>query len=77
MARVTRLRKASPRHPSPAKSARAQHAGLPVVGILSTASMDDSASRVAAFRRGLADGGYVEGGNVAINIRGPTVVMTG
>lgn len=31
--------------------------------------MDDSASRVAAFRRGLADGGYVEGRNVAIEYR--------
>jgi putative tryptophan/tyrosine transport system substrate-binding protein len=50
-------------------SARAQQPVLPVIGFLSSRSPEDSAHLVAAFRRGLAEGGFVEGQNVAIEFR--------
>jgi putative ABC transport system substrate-binding protein len=42
---------------------------MPVVGFLSSLSLDSQASRVAAFRQGLADTSYVEGKNLAIEYR--------
>jgi putative tryptophan/tyrosine transport system substrate-binding protein len=42
---------------------------LPVLGYLSARSPDESAALLAAFRRGLADNGIVEGQNVAIESR--------
>ena len=47
--------------------AHAQQPPLPVIGFLSTSSVD--ASRIAAFRQGLAKAGYVEGQNVRIEYR--------
>jgi putative ABC transport system substrate-binding protein len=40
---------------------------MPVIGFLSTSSVD--ASRIAAFRQGLAKAGYVEGQNVRVEYR--------
>jgi hypothetical protein len=51
-----------------ADGARAAVGGA-VVGFMSSRSPEDSAHLVAAFRRGLADGGFVEGQNVAIEFR--------
>jgi len=45
-------------------AARAQQARLPVIGFLNGGSPDPN--RVAAFRRGLNESGYVEGQNVAV-----------
>src|SRR5580704_2133232 len=42
---------------------------MPVVGFLSSRSADDSTRAVADFREGLAEAGYVEGRNVAIEFR--------
>ena len=47
--------------------ARAQQAGMPVIGFIYGGSVDDtSASYVAAFRKGLNETSYVEGENVTV-----------
>jgi len=50
-------------------AARAQQPVMPVVGFLSSRSPDDTANLVAAFRRGLADSGYIEGQTVTIEYK--------
>src|SRR5262245_12212305 len=49
--------------------ARAQQAPIPVIGFLHSGSPERIANRVAAFRKGLGEAGYVEGQNVAIQFR--------
>jgi putative ABC transport system substrate-binding protein len=48
---------------------RAQQPALPVIGFLSGASFETMRDYVSAFHRGLADAGFVEGRNVAIEYR--------
>jgi putative ABC transport system substrate-binding protein len=49
---------------------RAQRAAaVPVIGFLNTVSLNTHAERVAAFRQGLKEAGYVEGQNVHIAFR--------
>ena len=45
---------------------RAQPAAIPVVGYLSPGTPEATAYIVAAFHKGLSEGGYVEASNVAM-----------
>jgi putative tryptophan/tyrosine transport system substrate-binding protein len=47
-------------------AARAQQAAVPVIGIVNPGSLEASASRAAAFRKGLNETGYIEGQNVTV-----------
>jgi putative ABC transport system substrate-binding protein len=47
-------------------SARAQQPTMPVVGFVEVGSLDASAARAAAFRKGLNETGYIEGQNVTV-----------
>jgi putative ABC transport system substrate-binding protein len=50
-------------------AARAQQAGLPVVGFLDANTAADTVYRVSAFRDGLKEAGFIDGHNVAIEFR--------
>jgi putative ABC transport system substrate-binding protein len=50
-------------------AARAQQPAMPVVGFLHQGSADQNIERLAAFRQGLAQAGFVEGRNIAIEFR--------
>jgi putative ABC transport system substrate-binding protein len=50
-------------------AAQAQQPAMPVVGFLNSSSPGGYATRVAAFRQGLKETGYVEGQNVHIAFR--------
>ena len=50
-------------------AARAQQRAMPVVGFLNPASLESRRDLVAAFHQGLAESGYVEGRNLAIEYR--------
>src|SRR5512132_1483172 len=47
-------------------AARAQQPAMPVVGFVSSRSLDGSARHAAAFTKGLSEPGYVEGQNVVV-----------
>src|SRR5215469_6026042 len=50
-------------------AARAQQPAIPVIGFLSVGTAETMSDYVAAFHRGLADGGFVEGRDVVIEYR--------
>src|SRR6516162_3674114 len=50
-------------------AAHAQQSKVPVVGFLHPGSAEPNASLLASFRKGLAEAGYTEGKNVAIEFR--------
>jgi putative tryptophan/tyrosine transport system substrate-binding protein len=50
-------------------AARAEQAAMPVIGFLHSVSADLYVQQLAAFRRGLKEGGFVEGQNLTIEYR--------
>jgi putative tryptophan/tyrosine transport system substrate-binding protein len=48
---------------------RAQQAKVPVIGVLGGSSLEAYRPQVIAFHQGLADAGYTEGRDVAIEYR--------
>jgi putative ABC transport system substrate-binding protein len=48
---------------------RAQQAALPVIGFLNSRAPGENPAILAAFRRGLKEGGYVEGQDVTVEYR--------
>src|SRR6516164_866188 len=50
-------------------AARAQQTAVPVIGLIDAASVADRTDVMAAFREALAEAGYVEGQNIAIEYR--------
>ena len=51
------------------RAAQAQQAAMPVVGFLDFGSAAERSQQIAAFRKGLAEEGYQEGQNVALEFR--------
>jgi putative tryptophan/tyrosine transport system substrate-binding protein len=52
-----------------ARAAHAQQSTLPLVGMLSSASLSALTDLLGPFRQGLKEAGYIEGQNVAIDSR--------
>jgi putative ABC transport system substrate-binding protein len=50
-------------------AASAQQPAMPVIGFLNSAALEGEAQRLAAFRQGLKEIGFVEGQNVIIELR--------
>ncbi|MFL6795894.1 MAG: ABC transporter substrate-binding protein [Xanthobacteraceae bacterium] len=50
-------------------AARAQQQATPVIGFLHAASPEQNVERLASYRKGLSDAGFVEGQNVTITFR--------
>jgi putative tryptophan/tyrosine transport system substrate-binding protein len=50
-------------------AARAQKPSMPVIGFFHSGSASGYAERTAAFRRGLSQGGFVEGQNLTVEYR--------
>ena len=48
---------------------RAEQIVIPVIGFLHLTSLDLTRENLASFRQGLAETGYIEGKNVAIEYR--------
>jgi putative ABC transport system substrate-binding protein len=50
-------------------SAHGQQSAVPMIGVLMSQTLGPNAERIAAFHRGLKEGGFVEGANLAVEYR--------
>src|SRR5260370_15946777 len=50
-------------------AAHAQQPAMPVIGVLHSGSVETNAKILPPFRQGLAEAGYVEGKNLAVEYR--------
>src|SRR5882757_10246612 len=66
---LTLLRGAAATVPLVSPSASSARPAMPVIGFLHSASLEPNTKRLAAFRKGLQQGGFTEGQNVAIEYR--------
>lgn len=66
---ITRLGGLTAASMFPPLAARAQQGAVPVIGFLHSGSPEQNAERLASFRKGLSERGYVEGQNLAIEYR--------
>jgi putative tryptophan/tyrosine transport system substrate-binding protein len=60
-----------------AARAQQQERGMPVIGFLHSGSPAPNAKRLAGFRKGLSEAGFVEGKTVAIESAGARERTTG
>ena len=67
--RTPRPHYAHRRRGSVAVLARAQQTAMPMIGFLTALSEAETLYQMVPFRRGLSEGGFVEGQNVAIEYR--------
>ena len=50
-------------------AARAQQTAMPMIGFLHAASAEQNVQRLAAYRKGLSEAGFVDGQNIEIEFR--------
>jgi len=58
-------------------AARAQQPAMPLIGVLISSTLGPYAERLAAFHRGLKQGGFVEGANLAVEYRSRNIARRG
>jgi putative ABC transport system substrate-binding protein len=58
-------------------AARAQQRTVPVIGFLNHGTAAAMGNRVAAFRQGLNEAGFIDGRNVIIEFRWAEMILTG
>ena len=66
---TARIRHAARRRSDGAVATHTQRPAMPVIGFLHSGSAQQNAERLDAYRRGLKEAGFIEGQNVAVELR--------